>query len=56
MQKCQSCGKEIRFIAAKDGVVICEYQPTVVYSEFGRRIEGYRAHKCKAAENERKTD
>ncbi len=56
MQKCQNCGKEIRFIAAQGGVVVCECLPTVVYSEFGRRIEGYMVHKCGAVENERKTD
>lgn len=56
MQKCQNCGKKIRYIASKDSVVICDYEEIIVYSEFGRRIEGYRLHKCAEAENERTTD
>lgn len=56
MQKCKTCGKEIRYIASKDFVVICDYEATIVYSEYGRRIEGYRLHKCVEAEDERTSD
>ena len=56
MQKCQNCGKEIRYITTGDFVVICDYETTTVYSEYGRRINGYRLHKCVGAENERTSD
>lgn len=47
MQICPKCKKEIRFIATHyDSVVVCDDELTTVYTEKGRRVEGYMQHKC----------
>lgn len=47
MQICPKCKKGIRFIATNyDSVVVCDDELTTVYTERGRRVEGYMPHKC----------
>ena len=62
MQICPRCKKEIRYIAkGYDSVIECEVEKTVVYTETGRRVEGYALHICKGVndgsnkENEQKS-
>lgn len=47
MQICPKCKKGICFIATNyDNVVVCDYEPTTVYTARGRRMVGYVPHKC----------
>lgn len=47
MQICPQCKKGIRFIATNyDNVVVCDDKLTAIYTEKGRRVEGYAPHKC----------
>lgn len=47
MQICPKCKNGICFIATSyDNAVVCDYEPITVYTERGRRIEGYVPHKC----------
>jgi hypothetical protein len=52
MQLCPKCRKEIRYIPVKyDEVIVCDDELTTVYTERGRRVEGYQPHKCKELNN-----
>ena len=47
MQICTKCGGGIKYITvAYDNVVVCEAEKIVIYTERGRRVEGYAPHKC----------
>lgn len=46
MQKCESCGKEIRFIPSGKSIIKCDAEETVIYNEFGRKIKGHKVHYC----------
>lgn len=47
MQICTKCGGKIKYITvAYDNVVVCEAEKIVIYTERGRRVEGYAPHKC----------
>lgn len=58
MQKCEGCGKEIRYIASSRNVTyVCEYQETEIITFFGRMVKGHKLHECtKEIENGHKTD
>ena len=52
MQLCPKCRKKIRYIPVKyDEVIVCDDELTTVYTERGRRVEGYQPHKCKELNN-----
>ena len=52
MQLCPKCRKVIRYIPVKyDEVIVCDDELTTVYTERGRRVEGYQPHKCKELNN-----
>jgi len=53
MQKCKSCGKEIRWIATGRGEsVMCEVKEITVFTANGRKLTAYEPHNCKDKENE----
>lgn|GEM_PF-1249489 len=53
MQICPNCKKGIKYIPiGYDKVVICDYDTITVYTERGRRVDGYVLHKCKKSEND----
>lgn len=48
MQLCQTCQKEIKYIAiTKDQVVCCDAEEQTAYTYTGREIKVYVLHKCK---------
>lgn len=48
MQKCKSCGEEIKYIPTAKGVTVtCDAEEITVYTMNGRKVEGYRIHNCK---------
>ncbi|MBR4029907.1 MAG: hypothetical protein IKJ06_00710 [Clostridia bacterium] len=52
MQICPKCRKEIRHIPINyEEVVVCEVEATIIYTNSGRRVEGYQPHKCKELNN-----
>ena len=52
MQICPVCGKGIKFISTGyNDFIICDSNITTVYTERGRKLEGYTQHKCKECEN-----
>lgn len=49
MQICPKCKKSIRYIATGyDTSILCDDEKTVVYTESGRRVAGYKPHQCEA--------
>ena len=51
-QICPKCKKEIHYITLSgDSVIVCEPEITTVYTERGRRVEGYQPHICKELNN-----
>lgn len=49
MQICTKCKKPVRYIATGyDTSVLCDDEETAVYTESGRRVLGYKPHKCEA--------
>ena len=47
MQICHKCGKGIKYIPTGfDEIVICDPVVITIYTERGRRVEGYAPHKC----------
>lgn len=58
MQKCKTCGKQVKYIATtKNTSVICDTDEMVFYTITGRKVEGYKIHKCDGVyQNERKSD
>ncbi|MBA7581680.1 hypothetical protein ES708_23588 [subsurface metagenome] len=45
---CENCHQPVRWVPDYSGkVVLCERNMIVVYTERGRRVEGYPLHKCK---------
>ena len=47
MQKCEFCGKEIYYIALRNGLTIkCDDKLETIYTEQGRKVEGYKIHSC----------
>ena len=48
MQKCKSCGKEIKYIPIAKGITVtCDSEESVVYTDLGRKIFGHKVHECK---------
>lgn len=53
MQLCPDCKRQIKYIpVGYDKVVKCDGEIVTVYTERGRRVEGYVPHKCKEVEND----
>lgn len=47
MQKCSNCGKEIRYIASAKNICIkCDAEEITVYTQLGRKVEGFKIHEC----------
>lgn len=47
MQKCKTCGKDIKYIATVKGEnVICDAIEIIIYTDFGRKVKGYKVHEC----------
>lgn len=47
MQYCKICGKEVRFIATSSLTqVMCDAKPVEAYTQAGRKLQAYIAHKC----------
>lgn len=47
MQKCNRCGKAIKFIAISDrSCVICDAEPKLIYTAGGRMVDGFEKHNC----------
>ncbi len=45
---CEECQKEIRWIVDPSGnVILCETKQIIIYTERGRKVEGYPLHECK---------
>ena len=47
---CPECGEQVRYIAPNWGgglPVQCNRKSVIIYTENGRRIEGYQVHECK---------
>ena len=48
---CKDCQQEIRWMVDYLGnVILCETKSLIVYTERGRRVEGYPLHQCKKKE------
>lgn len=48
MQKCKSCGEEIKYIAISNNESItCDAEEITIYTMTGRKVTGHRIHKCK---------
>ena len=53
-QICPKCRKKIHYVTLNyESVVVCEIESTVVYTERGRRVEGYQPHICKELNNDK---
>lgn len=47
MQSCKNCGKEIKYIATGKNInIICDGEEITVYTFLGRKVQGYKVHKC----------
>lgn len=47
MQVCKNCGAALKYIATShDTVIVCNSEPVTVYTESGRKVEGYTIHNC----------
>lgn len=47
MQKCENCGKEVIYIATRSGLTVkCDDKLIILYTENGRKCEGYVPHSC----------
>lgn len=55
MQKCKSCGEEIKYIATSNNESItCDAEEITIYTMTGRKVTGYKVHQCKKEkENEK---
>lgn len=47
MQRCQSCGKEVKYIAIKSNEsVCCDAEEIEIYTLVGRKVKGWKKHIC----------
>ena len=55
MQVCKKCGREIRYIPVSESKVIaCDSEEIEIYTETGRKTQGYRKHDCGGTNGEEK--
>lgn len=54
---CKRCGKEIRYIPiTRDESVPCEFEETTIYTQSGRKVSGYKIHKCEVEDARNETE
>ena len=54
---CPDCKKQVKYIPiGYDKVAVCDSELVTIYTERGRRVEGYVPHECKETENGRKEE
>lgn len=54
MQKCVTCGNEIRYIATTNmQSVMCDAEEITVYTITGRKVSGYKKHDCLCQEGKK---
>lgn len=52
MQKCNCCSQPVKYIATSHNVAVtCDAEEIVFYTEFGRRMIGYKIHECKGKQD-----
>ena len=57
MQLCPDCKKGIKYIpVGYDKVVMCDSDIITIYTERGRRVEGYVPHKCEVENGGKEKD
>jgi hypothetical protein len=54
---CKHCGAPVRHLADHSGVVhTCEAKKITIYTDRGRRAEGYKLHECKRSDDNKRED